>query len=95
MAWRILVERTVGGSPALRGTGRDNPSIRLPGCCGLCTGSIGIDACWMGCRGSVDPGKKGQAGDIGVFVDGDLGKSLTSIKCKVLVMPSRTDQYFP
>lgn len=37
-----------------------------------------------------------QAGDIGKFSDdGDYGKALASIKCRVLVMPCRTDQYFP
>ncbi|KAL8824073.1 MAG: hypothetical protein Q9191_005320 [Dirinaria sp. TL-2023a] len=37
-----------------------------------------------------------QAGDIGVFGDnGDYTKALAAIKCKVLVMPSKTDQYFP
>lgn len=39
--------------------------------------------------------KMWQAGDIGVFADGDLGKALAGIKCNVLVMPARTDQYFP
>ena len=39
--------------------------------------------------------KMWQAGDIGVFADGDAAKALANIKCKVLVMPSRTDQYFP
>ena len=39
--------------------------------------------------------KMWQAGDVGVFADGDAGKALAGIKCKVLVMPSRTDQYFP
>ncbi|KAL8791581.1 MAG: hypothetical protein Q9195_005845 [Heterodermia aff. obscurata] len=39
--------------------------------------------------------KMWQAGDVGVFADGDAGKALAGIKCNVLVMPSRTDQYFP
>lgn len=37
-----------------------------------------------------------QAGDVGVFSDdGDYTKALAAIKCKVLVMPCKTDQYFP
>ena len=36
-----------------------------------------------------------QAGNIGVFADGDYTRALSNIKCKVLVMPARTDQYFP
>ncbi|KAF2084249.1 homoserine acetyltransferase [Saccharata proteae CBS 121410] len=39
-----------------------------------------------------------QAGNITIFHpedDGDLGKSLARIKAKVLLMPSRTDAYFP
>ena len=39
--------------------------------------------------------KMWQAGDIGVFADGNAAKALANIKCNVLVMPSRTDQYFP
>ena len=39
--------------------------------------------------------KMWQAGDVGAFADGDVGEALAGIKCKVLVMPSRTDQYFP
>ncbi|KAK9453598.1 Alpha/Beta hydrolase protein [Dipodascopsis uninucleata] len=35
-----------------------------------------------------------QKGDISSFFDGDLNKALASIKADVLVMPSRTDQYF-
>ena len=39
--------------------------------------------------------KMWQSGNIGVFADGDYEKALANIKCKVLVMPARTDQYFP
>ena len=40
-------------------------------------------------------GRMWQVGDIGLFADGDLAKALAGIKCNVLVMPSRTDMYFP
>ncbi len=37
-----------------------------------------------------------QAGDIGTTHEsGDYTKALEAIKARVLVMPSRTDQYFP
>ena len=37
-----------------------------------------------------------QAGDVGVLrKDGDYTKALEDVKARVLVMPSRTDQYFP
>ena len=37
-----------------------------------------------------------QRGDVGVFSeDGDYTKALAAIKCRLLAMPSRTDQYFP
>ena len=37
-----------------------------------------------------------QAGDLGVFSDdGNYTKALAAIKCRVLVMPAKTDQYFP
>ena len=37
-----------------------------------------------------------QAGDVGTLrEDGDYTKALKEIKCRVLVMPARTDQYFP
>lgn len=37
-----------------------------------------------------------QKGDIGVFSEnGDYTKALAAIKCRVLVMPCNTDQYFP
>ena len=37
-----------------------------------------------------------QAGDVGALRgDGDYKKSLADIKARILVMPSRTDQYFP
>ena len=39
--------------------------------------------------------KMWQAGDVGVFAEGDAAKALANIQCKVLVMPARTDQYFP
>lgn len=39
--------------------------------------------------------KMWQAGDVGVFADGDAARALANIKCKVLVMPARSDQYFP
>ncbi|KAK9465759.1 Alpha/Beta hydrolase protein [Lipomyces arxii] len=35
-----------------------------------------------------------QEGDISIYYDGDLSKALAAIKAEVLVMPSRTDQYF-
>lgn len=37
-----------------------------------------------------------QTGDISLVRDnGDLGKALKSIKAKGLIMPSKTDLYFP
>ena len=39
-----------------------------------------------------------QQGDIGLYYpedNGDLGKTLARIKTKCLIMPARTDQYFP
>ena len=37
-----------------------------------------------------------QNGDVGgLRADGDLGAALGEVKARVLVMPSRTDQYFP
>jgi len=37
-----------------------------------------------------------QGGDLGVFSeDGDYTKALAAIKCRMLVMPGKTDQYFP
>lgn len=39
--------------------------------------------------------KMWQSGDVGVFADGDAAKALANTRCKLLVMPSRTDQYFP
>ena len=37
-----------------------------------------------------------QKGDVSIFDEGgDYGKALEGIKCRVLVMPCKTDQYFP
>jgi homoserine acetyltransferase len=37
-----------------------------------------------------------QAGDVGVVAgDGDYKKALEGVTARVLVMPSKTDQYFP
>ena len=37
-----------------------------------------------------------QRGDVGgLRADGDLGRALGEVQARVLVMPCRTDQYFP